>query len=483
MKEVRVRYAPSPTGYLHIGNARTALFNYLYARNQGGKFIVRIEDTDIERNIEGGELSQLNNLQWLGIEWDESIDLGGEYGPYSQLERHKKNIYLPYAKKLLESGQAYKCYCTSEELDQAAEQQKKDGQIPRYSGHCSNLSEEQIKKYEDEGRSYSIRFRVPSNKNITWNDIVKNDVTFNSDDVSGDFNIMKPNGIPTYNFAVVIDDALMKISHVLRGEDHISNTPKQIMLYEALNFDIPTFCHMTLIVNETGKKLSKRDTSIVQFIEEYKNLGYLPEAMFNFISLLGWSPNSEEEIFSHDEFIKIFDVKRLSKSSAKFDVNKLTWINNQYIKKMDNDEYLSFIKPFLNEIQSNYDEKTMNEIALLYKDQISYGAEIKDVSKLFFENVSLDNEAYEFLKQDGVFNTLTTFKNQIIESEEFTPESIKSVIKSTGKEANAKGKMLFMPIRIATTGQMHGPELPNTLSVLGKERVITILDDILKEIA
>lgn len=485
MKDVRVRYAPSPTGYLHIGNARTALFNYLFTKNLNGKMIIRIEDTDTERNIEGGEKSQLDNLKWLGIKWDESIDLGGEYAPYNQLARHESGLYQPFIDQLLEQGDAYKCYCSSEELDAAAQAQKDNGEIPKYNGKCRNLSKEQIAAYEQEGRDYTIRFKVPADTEYRWNDIVKGEVVFNSNDVSGDFNIVKRNGIPTYNFVVVLDDHLMKISHVLRGEDHISNTPKQLMIYRALGFEEPIFGHMTLIVNEAGKKLSKRDTSIIQFIEDYQKLGYLPEAMFNFITLLGWSPVGEEEIYSHDQFIEMFDAKRLSKSAAKFDVNKLTWINNQYIKEMEEEKYLTFIKPFINEIDgaNNYSEEGLNKIALLYKDQISYGAEIKEVSGLFFDQErTMDTQMIEFVNQDGVKETLTYFKTEFSNLDEVTVETIKKLMKETTKATGAKGKMLFMPIRIATTLQMHGPELPVSLTILSKEQVINNIDLVLNNI-
>lgn len=485
MKDVRVRYAPSPTGYLHIGNARTALFNYLFTKNLDGKMIIRIEDTDTERNIEGGEKSQLDNLKWLGVTWDESIDLGGEFTPYNQLARHEMGIYKPFIDQLLESKMAYKCYCSTEELDLEAEKQKENGEIPRYSGKCRNLTAEQIKAYEDEGRDYTIRFKVPENTEYKWNDIVKGDVVFNSKDVSGDFNIVKRNGIPTYNFVVVLDDHLMKISHVLRGEDHISNTPKQLMIYEALGFDVPIFAHMTLIVNETGKKLSKRDTSIIQFIEDYRKLGYLPEAMFNFIALLGWSPVGEEEIFTQDELIKMFDASRLSKSAAKFDVNKLSWINNQYIKAMADEKYLEFVMPFVNEIENAkmYSQEDLNKIALLYKDQISFGAEIKEVSDLFFKSDrKMDEQMQEFVKQDGVKETLEYFKNAFIQADSITEADVKALIKETQKATGAKGKMLFMPIRIATTMQMHGPELPVSLTILSKETVVNNIETVIASI-
>lgn len=301
-KEVRVRYAPSPTGHLHIGNARTALFNYLYAKHFNGKFIIRTEDTDEKRNVAGGEESQLKFLKWLGLEWDEGADIGGDYGPYRQTER--LDLYNKYVNELLERNLAYKCYMSEEELEAEREEQREKGQVPKYSGAHRNLTEEQIAAFEAEGRKPSIRVRVPENKTYMFQDIVRGEITFESSDF-GDWVIVKKNGIPTYNFAVAIDDHLMEITHVLRGEEHISNTPKQMMVYEAFGWEAPKYGHMTLILNEERKKLSKRDEHILQFIEQYRNLGYLPEAMFNFISLLGWSPVGEEEIFSQEKLIEI----------------------------------------------------------------------------------------------------------------------------------------------------------------------------------
>lgn len=475
MDKVRVRYAPSPTGYLHIGNARTALFNYLFSQKQGGDFVVRIEDTDTARNLENGVASQLENLKWLGISWDESVDVGGPHAPYNQLSRQKLGIYDKYIDELLVTKKAYKCFCSSEELDHEAEAQKAAGKIPQYSGKCRNLSDEQIKEYEDNNTSYTVRFKVPENKTIKWNDIVKGEVSFNSKDVSGDFNIVKRDGIPAYNFVVVLDDHLMKMTHILRGEDHISNTPKQILIFEALDFVIPKFAHMTLIVNEEGKKLSKRDGGILQFIEQYKDLGYLPEAMFNFISLLGWSPEGEDEIFSSAELCQIFDVERLSKSPAKFDVNKLTWINNQYMKQISEENYFELVYPFLNTSYGVEKNIQTLAIAMLYKNQISYGAEISEVSELFFAEYKIEVEALEFLKEQEIENLnilRKNFESGIKELSDFDSQSIKGLIKEIQKETGIKGKNLFMPIRIMTTGQMHGPELIDAISIFGKEQTM-----------
>ncbi len=474
--EVRVRYAPSPTGHLHIGNARTALFNYLFARSQGGKFIIRIEDTDIKRNIEGGEESQLTYLKWLGMNWDESIDVGGDYGPYRQTER--LDIYREYWQDLLDRGLAYKCYCTEEELEQEREEQIARGENPRYSGKHRDLTDEQRAAFEAEGRVASIRFRVPENKTFTFDDIVKGEISFTTED-TGDFVIVKKDGIPTYNFAVAIDDHLMKISHVLRGEDHISNTPRQLMIYEALNWEAPIFGHMTLIVNENHKKLSKRDESIIQFIEQYDNLGYLPEAMFNFIALLGWSPEGEEEIFSREELTKIFDAKRLSKSPAVFDTHKLSHLNNVYIKNADTDRITALAVPHLQKAGrlpaelSEEQQQWAHDLVALYQEQMTSASDIVELSEVFFRtHLQMDHESQLIIGEEHVSTVLSALLEKIKASDEFSPTRAAALIKEVQKETGFKGKQLFMPIRVALTGEMHGRDLNHTIYLLGRDRVI-----------
>ncbi|MFP3884723.1 glutamate--tRNA ligase [Priestia filamentosa] len=482
--EVRVRYAPSPTGHLHIGNARTALFNYLFARGHNGKFIIRIEDTDQKRNIEGGEESQLQYLKWLGIEWDESIDVGGEYGPYRQSERN--DIYAKYTKQLMENEQAYYCYCTEEELEAEREAQIAEGKPPRYSNKCRHLTAEDRAALEAEGRKPSIRFKVPEGRVFKFDDMVKGEVAFESDGI-GDFVIVKKDGIPTYNYAVAIDDHLMKMSHVLRGDDHISNTPKQLMIYDAFGWEVPKFGHMTLIVNESRRKLSKRDESIIQFIEQYKDLGYLPEALFNFITLLGWSPEGEEELFTKEQFIEIFDPSRLSKSPALFDMKKLKWMNNQYIKELSTDEVVDLALPHLvkagkvKEEMSDQEKQWVYDVIALYKDQLSFGAEIIELTDLFFRtSIEYDEEAQEVLNEEQVPEVMQAFAQEINSLEDFEPASIKSSIKAVQKATGHKGKKLFMPIRVATTGQTHGPELPQAIALLGKETVLARLEGAVK---
>ncbi|WP_373894574.1 glutamate--tRNA ligase [Virgibacillus natechei] len=484
--KVRVRYAPSPTGNLHIGNARTALFNYLYAKHFDGKFIIRVEDTDEKRNVAGGEESQLKYLKWLGIEWDEGADVGGDFGPYRQTER--LDLYNKYVEELLEKGLAFKCYMTEEELEAEREEQRAKGQVPKYSGAHRDLTQEQIEQFEAEGRQPSIRMRVPANHTYTFNDIVRGNITFESSDF-GDWVIVKKNGIPTYNFAVAIDDHLMEISHVLRGEEHISNTPKQMMVYDAFGWEPPRFGHMTLILNEERKKLSKRDEQILQFIEQYRNLGYLPESLFNFITLLGWSPVGEEEIFDKETLIEIFDPERLSTSAAIFDRHKLKWMNNEYIKASDLDTVIDLAMPHLidaGRVPADMDDETRawaEKVIALYKEQLRYGAEIVELTELFFnEDITYDEGSMDVLEQEQVPEVLQVFTDKLIHLDEFTKDSIKQNIKATQKETGHRGKKLFMPIRVATTGQTHGPELPMAIELLGKDVVLARLDKVLKQI-
>ncbi|MEO3947958.1 glutamate--tRNA ligase [Gorillibacterium sp. CAU 1737] len=480
-EQVRVRYAPSPTGHLHIGNTRTALFNYLFARHAGGKFIIRIEDTDLKRNVAGGEESQLKYLKWLGIEWDESVDVGGEYGPYRQTER--LDIYRKHYEELLERGLAYPCYCTEEELEQEREAQKEKGETPRYSGKCRHLTEAERAALAAEGRVPSIRFQVPEDRTYSFDDMVKGTISFSTEEI-GDFVIVKKDGIPTYNYAVAVDDHLMKISHVLRGEEHISNTPRQLMIYEAYSWEPPVFGHMTLIVGENRKKLSKRDESIVQFIAQYDKLGYLPETMMNFIALLGWSPEGENEIFTKEELIAAFNADRLSQSPAMFDTQKLAWMNGQYIKNADPERVVRLCLPILQEagrLPESLDAEKQawaERLIRLFQDKLSCGADIVELTTLFFEeDVHRDEEAAAVLEGEHVPVVLGGMLDELkaAESDELAPEAIKAMLKSVQKGTGFKGMQLFMPIRVAVTGQMHGPDLNETISLLGRQKTMARL--------
>jgi len=442
MKEIRVRYAPSPTGLLHIGNARSALFNYVFAKHFGGKFIIRIEDTDVLRNVEGGEESQLKYLSWLGLSWDESPDKGGIFGPYRQLERLE--LYQKYANELLEKNFAYK-------------------------------------EYSADGKKFAIRFKVPEDKTYEFSDLVRGNLKFESKEIE-DWIIMKDNGIPTYNFAVVIDDHLMQISHVLRGEEHITNTPKQIMVYQAFNWEIPLFAHMTIIVNEEKKKLSKRDKNVVQFISEYEELGFLPEAMFNFISLLGFSSATNEEIMSKEEIIKNFDPKRLSKSPAMFDKNKLAYINSRYIKMLEKDKLVQLVKKYFIKAQIEIiSDDWLEKFVELFKDRMVYLSEItKFYQEFFHSEFELDDEKIKFLNETNSLNLLNAFLEDIKSLDDFSSENIEKTIKEVSLKTKIKGKNLFIPLRIATTSNFHGPSLPITISLLKKDVIIKRIEKTIK---
>lgn len=488
-EKVRVRYAPSPTGFLHIGNARTALFNYLFARHYDGDFIIRTEDTDQKRHVEGGEESQFDNLKWLGLTWDEGSDIGGEYGPYRQSER--LHIYQPLVEKLLEEGKAYKCYCTEEELEAEREEQYARGVMPQYSGKCAHLTEEERAEKEAEGITPVVRIRTDQEKVYTFNDLVKGEISFEGKSVGSDWVILKRDGFPTYNFAVVVDDHYMEISHVLRGDDHISNTPKQLLVYEALGWEPPVFGHMTLIINaDTGRKLSKRDTDVLQFIEDYRELGYLPEALFNFISLLGWTPGGEEEIYSPEELIEIFDHERLGTSPAAFDGDKLDWMANEYLKEMDLDELVELVISKLKENEYISDDLSDEEYAYykkltsLYQEQMSYAAALPEVAGLFFDQeIGWDDSAMDVLSGETVPEVLRVFKEKLSELEVFEASEISSAIQKVQKETGVKGRNLFMPIRVGTTGQQHGPQLGDSIELLGKEKVLDHLDEALNKIS
>ncbi|PTX58153.1 glutamyl-tRNA synthetase /glutamate--tRNA(Gln) ligase [Melghirimyces profundicolus] len=488
MAKVRTRYAPSPTGHLHIGGARTALFSYLWARKNGGSFVVRIEDTDVERNVADAEKKQMEALKWLGIDWDESVDVGGPHAPYRSMER--LDLYQTHLDKLLEGGQAYPCYCTQEELDREREKQLAEGVAPKYSGRCRHLSEEEREAFEKEGRVPSIRFRVPEGRTITVRDEVRGEVRFDSDGV-GDFIIQRPDGRPTYNFAVVVDDALMEITHVVRAEEHLSNTPRQILLYEALGFEPPVFAHASLILNPDGKKMSKRDESVIQFIDQYRELGYLPESIINFLVLLGWAPEgekAEEEIFSKEELIDLFSLKRVSKAPAVFDTGKLKWMNNHYIKESSTERITDLAIPHLaragriSENPTGEELEWVSRLVGLYKEQLDYVAQIVELTEMFFrEEARYSGEAKEVLSGEQVPEVVEGFIKQLETFEgALTPGEVKALLKTVQKETGHKGKKLFMPIRAAVTGEVHGPDLRETICLLGKEKVLARLKGFLE---
>ncbi|ADQ05462.1 glutamyl-tRNA synthetase [Caldicellulosiruptor owensensis OL] len=477
--EVRTRFAPSPTGHLHIGGARTALFNYLFAKRYGGKFILRIEDTDLERSSIESEKVIIESLKWLGIEWDEGIEVGGPHGPYRSTER--VDIYKKYVDVLFEKGYAYHCYCTEEELEAQRQQLLSQGQMPRYLGKCRNLTEEQKRRFEQEGRKPTVRFKVPEGVKIVVHDLVRGDVEFMSDDI-GDFVIVKSDGIPTYNFAVVIDDHLMKISHVIRGEEHLSNTPRQILIYNALEFELPQFAHVSLILGKDRTKMSKRHGST--WVEQYREQGYLKEGLINFLALLGWSPPEDKEIFDMEYLIENFSLDRVSKNPAIFDIDKLNYINSQHIKLKSLDELTQMCIPYFVEAGYIKEDEAKSKFEWLKKivksvyEGLDYLSQIKDKVDIFFNNeVKIEeDEAKEVLKWEHLKHLIDVFENKIKEAGDLTPENIKVLFKEIQKETGYKGKNLFMPIRVVLTGKTHGPELVEIIEIVGKESILKRLE-------
>ncbi len=456
--KIRTRYAPSPTGFLHIGGARTALINYLFAKHHGGDFILRIEDTDTQRNIKDGERSQIENLQWLGILPDEKPGTISEYGPYRQSEKIAR--YQKLAQELVQKGFAYYAFDNASELELQKKEQEKQGIFSfRYDKNWLKISDTEKQK-RLENNEFVIRFAVDKNKNYCWNDLVRGKICFEGSAIS-DWVIIKSDGFPTYNFAVVVDDYDMKITHIFRGEEHISNTPKQIALYEAFSFEKPEFGHLTIITDKNGKKLSKRDSSLFQFIEDYKNQGYHSHAVFNFLALLGWTSADSREFFDREELIKAFDFKRLSKAPSYFDTEKLNWFSKSYISKMQTDQILPHLNLETNSEWNRFFVETFQKSAVKYSD--------------FFENLdfftkpqdSMSQKIIDLLEQSNQ-QPIQLFA-QKIDYDNWQFSKIENLIKEIGQTLNIKGKNLLLPLRLATTWAESGPELARAIWLLGPQ--------------
>jgi len=476
-ESIRVRFAPSPTGYLHIGNVRTALFNYLFTKRHNGTFILRIEDTDFDRVKKEYEESILEDLKWLGLNWDEGPDCGGNYGPYRQSER--LNIYKELADKLLKEGKAYKCFCSEEELNKKRKESLSKGLPPRYDGKCCNLSSEEIVSYEQKGIKPSIRFKVDSGL-IEFEDTVRGKMTFKGSDI-GDFVILRSDGVSAYNFAVTVDDDLMKITHVIRGEDHLSNTPRQILLNQAMGFDSPRFAHLSMILGHDKSRLSKRHGA--ESVKELREEGYLPEAVINYLSLLGWSSEDGREIMPLSDIIKLFSIERVSKSPAVFDIKKLRWINSHYIKNKDIAELTELSIPFFKKAgmrMETVERQWLYKVVDAIRDNIETLSDIDKYAGIFFDELPpypSPSEKWEL----GV-ETVEVLKllKEMIEAEKGITEDIADkIILGIKEKTNLKGKKLMMPIRIAITGKTEGPELKKIMNVLGKERIIKRVNNVI----
>lgn len=469
-QDIRVRIAPSPSGNLHVGTARTALFNYLFAKKNNGKFILRVEDTDLERSDEKYVKNIFDSLKAMGLNWDEGPDVGGDYGPYSQSERF--DIYKEYAERLVKSGHAYYCWCTQEELESEKEKALSEGtKAYVYSKKCEKLTPEQAEEYEKQGRKPTLRFAVPD-RQLKFNDIVRGEVEFDLG-LIGDFVIMKSNGIPTYNFAVVVDDIEMKMSHIVRGEDHISNTPRQILIYEALGAKVPEFAHVGMILAPDRTKLSKRHgaTAVSEFIEQ----GYLPEAFVNFIALLGWSPADGQEIKTLDELIQAFSLERVSPSPAIFEFDKLNWMNGQYIRSMPVSEITERVKPYLKKYDlSIYSQEQLETLVGSVREPLTTLSEITDaVDYLFGDSIEVSPEIKaEVLDKPNSKRVLEEFLKLADTISYDDIDEIHNQLADFRKSIEGlKAKEIMWAIRAALTGRTKGADIAVIISLLGKDRV------------
>jgi nondiscriminating glutamyl-tRNA synthetase len=469
-ERIRVRFAPSPTGLLHVGNARTALFNFLFARKMGGTFILRLEDTDVERSTAEAEKATLEDLRWLALDWDEGPDRLGSHGPYRQSERLE--IYRQYASELREKGHAYRCYCTGEELEEKRKRSLAKGVPPKYDGRCRYLKPEEEHSLAAAGRLASLRFRVEV-RSVEFEDLVKGRVSFDGQGI-GDFIILRSDGVASYNFAVVVDDGRMEISHVIRGEDHLTNTARQLILYSALGFPPPKFAHLPMILGPDRAPLSKRHgaTAVAHFREE----GYLPEALVNYLALLGWSSEEGQEIFSLEQLAKSFSLGRVSRSSAVFDFEKLKWLNRAHMKGLPAKRALELSWPFLRKsgIQVESKNEPWWEAALeAVWGEVDTLSQVADRLKIFFdEGWILEPEAEKLLAKAENRKVVQGLEEELGAVEEITPENYKRIISSLGKKVGVSGRGLYMPLRAALTGKTRGPELDKVLILLGKEKAL-----------
>lgn len=470
MEKKRTRFAPSPTGYMHIGNLRSAIFGYLMVKHDNGDFLLRIEDTDQTRKVEGAVEFIYDTCRLCGLEFDEGPLNGGPYGPYTQSER--LDIYKKYAQELVEKGEAYYCFCTEERLDKLRKIAEENHMAFMYDGHCKNLSKEEIEEKIKAGVPYVIRQKMPKEGVSTYEDVVYGTISVENR-ILEDQVLLKSDGYPTYNFANVIDDHLMHINVVARGNEYVMSTPKYNLLYDAFGWERPTYIHLPMVLGEDGQKLSKRNGD-ASFMDLYHE-GYLPEAIVNYLALLGWSPENNQEIFTLDELVKVFDPSRISKSPSSYDVKKLNWVNAHYIKKLSLDDCVKLVKPFLSEAYdlSDKSDEWIKELVRIYQSHISYGKEIVKETQMFFnKDINPNSECLEFMKDETIPNTIKVFKEEIENISEWTIENISIAINNTKEKASVKGKMLYMPIRIKTTGVMHGPELPDTIHLLGKDIIL-----------
>jgi glutamyl-tRNA synthetase/nondiscriminating glutamyl-tRNA synthetase len=475
MPKVRVRFAPSPTGYVHVGNARTALFNWLFARHNGGSFVLRIEDTDVERSKEAYETQLLDDLRWFGLDWDEGPDVGGPFGPYRQSERSE--IYTPYTEKLLREGEAYYCFCSAEQLEAERQEALKAGRQPRYSGRCRKLPAEEAARRKAAGEPAAVRLKIVESS-FFWNDLVHGATTF-SGEVIGDPVLVRSEGPPAYNYAVVIDDHLMEITQVIRGDDHISNTPRQLAVYRALGWEPPEFAHLSTILGSDRTRLSKRHGATS--VESFREMGILPEALRNYLLLLGWSASDgKTEKLTTEQMIAQFSLERITKSPAVFDPQKLNWLNTEYVFELPIKEKTEYFRKLFTDVLTS-DERYLakeevtrakgliDEILLLVLESRGK-AKLAELAHLIFDYEGASvvrNESTRRVLEDPVGREiLGEFVRQVVAEPTLSFERFQQIIKSLGEKTGTKGRQLFHPVRIALTGEESGPELKKMIPII-----------------
>ena len=476
IKNVRVRFAPSPTGFVHVGSLRTALYNYLFARKYGGIFVLRIEDTDRERYTEGAVENLLDTLHWTGLDYDEGPQKNGPYGPYFQSERQR--IYSQHADLLIENDVAYRCFCSEERLEHVRTKQIANKETPRYDGKCRNLSNREANERAS-SEAFVIRMKIPQNGVTIVKDLIRGDVSFQNN-VLDDQVLVKSDGYPTYHLANVVDDHLMQISHVIRGEEWLLSTPKHILLYNFFNWQQPQFAHLPLLLNPDRSKLSKRQGDVA--VEDYRQKGYLPQALINFVALLGWSRGDDQEIFTMNELISSFDLNRVNKSGAVFNIEKLNWMNGMYIRNMNDSEYIQQATAILkNAHLDTGDEQKNRLIVLALRNGINRFSELPDRAGLFFNDsiTTYADDAREWLQKTASKLVLTVLKEELHKHEQIDLNNFRSIMKTVQEKTAVKGKELWMPVRSAITGTTAGPELPQVIEILGKDKMIRFLQQVL----
>lgn len=477
MSDIRVRFAPSPTGFVHVGSLRTALYNYLFAKRHDGKYVLRIEDTDQARYTEGAVENLLDTLKWCGLSYDEGPGVEGDCGPYYQSRR--LSTYHEYIEQLIEKDAAYPCFCSEERLEKMREEQIRKKLTPKYDGYCRRLEKrEALSRRKDE--THVIRLKIPSDGVTTVKDIIRGEVSFQNEMID-DQVLLKSDGFPTYHLANVVDDYLMNITHVIRGEEWLISTPKHILLYNYFGWSCPQFAHLPLLLNPDRSKLSKRQGDVA--VEDYRKKGYLPEALLNFVALLGWNRGDDEELFSLEELVRDFSLERVNKSGAVFNLEKLKWMNSQYIRKLPENQYLTLaFEAMENAGLDTGNRQTNEQIALAVRNSIDTFSEIKDRAALFFHKGPLNftESALNWVKLETSKRVFMAMVSEMNDHSEITLDTFKIVMGNVQKETDIKGKELWMPVRSALTGTTEGPELPQVIQILGKEKIVNLLEQAIK---